>query len=56
MKEGGLNISYLRKWLSETCSDLVKLEREAAPEGWLLQWDRYEPYHYRKVVLERYPS
>ncbi|ENN81880.1 hypothetical protein YQE_01743, partial [Dendroctonus ponderosae] len=56
MKEGGLNISYLRKWLSETCSDLVKLEREAAPEGWLLQWDRYEPYHYRQVVLELYPS
>ncbi|CAH1999671.1 unnamed protein product [Acanthoscelides obtectus] len=40
MHEGGLKLSYLQKWLQNTCSDLIKLEKEAAPEGWLLQWDR----------------
>ncbi|XP_019772810.2 formin-binding protein 4 [Dendroctonus ponderosae] len=61
MKEGGLNISYLRKWLSETCSDLVNLEKEAAPEGWLLQWDRsHKRYFYQNqttgVNQWRYPE
>lgn len=44
MKAGGLNMCYLHQWLKDTCSGLVKLEKEAAPEGWLLQWDRYASY------------
>ncbi|KAJ8956761.1 hypothetical protein NQ314_006635 [Rhamnusium bicolor] len=46
MKDGGLKLSYLQKWLNETCSDLIKLEKEAAPEGWLLQWDRSNKRYY----------
>ncbi|KAL1506483.1 hypothetical protein ABEB36_005842 [Hypothenemus hampei] len=48
MKEGGLRLSYLRKWLNDMCSELVKLEKESAPEGWLLQWDRsHKRYFYQ---------
>lgn len=43
MQDGGLKLSYLQKWLNETCSELVKLEKEATPEGWILLWDRYVP-------------
>lgn len=46
MKDGGLKLSYLRKWLNETCTELVKLEKEATPEGWLLLWDRYVLIHF----------
>ncbi|VEN39208.1 unnamed protein product [Callosobruchus maculatus] len=42
MNEGGLKLSYLQKWLQNTCTELVNLEKEATPEGWLLQWDRYD--------------
>lgn len=41
MKAGALTVTYLHEWLKETCSELVKLEKDAAPNGWLLQWDRY---------------
>ncbi|KAK5649654.1 hypothetical protein RI129_000683 [Pyrocoelia pectoralis] len=44
MKAGSLTVTYLYKWLKETCSELVKLEKDAAPNGWLLQWDRYDMF------------
>uniref|UniRef100_A0A1Y1LTC9 WW domain-containing protein n=2 Tax=Photinus pyralis TaxID=7054 RepID=A0A1Y1LTC9_PHOPY len=44
MKAGSLTVTYLHKWLKETCSELVKLEKDAAPNGWLLQWDRYDMF------------
>ncbi|XP_076250612.1 uncharacterized protein LOC143190289 isoform X2 [Rhynchophorus ferrugineus] len=51
MEEKGLKLSYLHKWLEETCSELTKLEKEAAPEGWLLQWDRsHKRYFYLNQV------
>ncbi|XP_050312723.1 formin-binding protein 4-like [Anthonomus grandis grandis] len=61
MKEGGLKLSYLYKWLGGICSDLVKLEKEAAPEGWLLQWDRsHKRYYYQNptsgVSQWKYPE
>ncbi|CAG9769243.1 unnamed protein product [Ceutorhynchus assimilis] len=46
MKEGGLKLSYLFKWLKEMCSELINLEKEAAPEGWLLQWDRSQKRYF----------
>lgn len=40
--EGGyLEKSYLRRWLSDTSHELERLEQDAAPPGWLCQWDRY---------------
>lgn len=42
MKAGSLTTNYLNNWLKETCAELVTLEKDAAPDGWLLQWDRYE--------------
>lgn len=42
MNDGALKLSYLQKWLKETCSELIKLEKEATPTGWMLQWDKYE--------------
>lgn len=42
MQTGALQFDYLNKWLSSTCSDLIKLEKEATPDGWLLHWDRYK--------------
>lgn len=40
MTDGSLKANYFEKWLSDTSSELIKLEQEAAPSGWLLQWDR----------------
>lgn len=40
MKSGDLKLSYLERWLNETCSNLINLEKDATPDGWLLQWDR----------------
>lgn len=40
MTDGSLRANYFEKWLSDTSSELIKLEQEAAPSGWLLQWDR----------------
>ncbi|KAJ8915229.1 hypothetical protein NQ315_015452 [Exocentrus adspersus] len=48
MKENGLKLSYLQRWLNDTHADLIKLEKEAAPDGWLLQWDRsHKRYYYQ---------
>lgn len=41
MEEKCLKMSYLYNWLEQNCSELTKLEKDAAPDGWLLQWDRY---------------
>ena len=38
---GCLEKSYLRRWLSDTSHELERLEQDAAPPGWLCQWDRY---------------
>lgn len=40
LKQGSLNTKYFHDWLNDTCTDLIKLEQEATPSGWLLQWDR----------------
>lgn len=32
---------YILKWLENISTDLIKLESEAAPEGWQCLWDRY---------------
>ncbi|GJQ74386.1 hypothetical protein Trydic_g21260 [Trypoxylus dichotomus] len=49
MKEKCLKPMYLQKWLNNTCDDLAKLEEEAAPAGWLLQWDRaHKRYYYQQ--------
>ncbi|RZC37611.1 WW domain containing protein [Asbolus verrucosus] len=51
LKAGDLKQNYLRRWLDETCSDLVKLEKETTPEGWLLQWDRsHKRYYYQNAA------
>lgn len=44
--EGGfLEKNYLRRWLTNTSHELERLEQDAAPPGWLCQWDRYSmPY------------
>ncbi|KAF5301833.1 hypothetical protein FQA39_LY10618 [Lamprigera yunnana] len=48
MRVGSLTLEYLHNWLKQTCSELVKLEKEAAPVDWLLQWDRINKrYYYR---------
>ncbi|KRT82686.1 hypothetical protein AMK59_3201 [Oryctes borbonicus] len=47
MKQKCLKPMYLQKWLNNTYKDLAKLEEEAAPTGWLLQWDRaHKRYYY----------
>nr|CAI5830508.1 unnamed protein product [Callosobruchus analis] len=51
MNEGGLKLSYLQKWLKNTCTELVNLEKEATPEGWLLQWDRKNKRYYYENLL-----
>lgn len=38
---GCLEKNYLRRWLSDTSHELERLEQDAAPPGWLCQWDRY---------------
>lgn len=38
---GCLEKNYLRKWLCDTSHELERLEQDAAPSGWLCQWDRY---------------
>lgn len=44
-KSGNLVPSYLLKWLDDMSSELIKLEQEATPSGWLLQWDRYAIFY-----------
>jgi len=36
-----LDDSYFQKWLTNTNHELERLEQDAAPAGWLCQWDRY---------------
>lgn len=36
-----LEESYFQKWLTNTNHELERLEQDAAPAGWLCQWDRY---------------
>lgn len=40
-QSGSLMSTYLSKWLDDMSSELIKLEQDATPVGWLLQWDRY---------------
>ncbi|CAG9863799.1 unnamed protein product [Phyllotreta striolata] len=50
MNDGALKLSYLHKWLKETCSQLIKLEKEATPAGWALQWDKpLKRYFYQNL-------
>ncbi|XP_044258184.1 formin-binding protein 4-like [Tribolium madens] len=50
LKSGNLKQTYLKQWLDEKCSELIKLEKEATPEGWLLQWDRsHKRYYYQNA-------
>ncbi|KAK9879334.1 hypothetical protein WA026_004185 [Henosepilachna vigintioctopunctata] len=51
LKAKCLKSSYLHDWLKGTSEDLVKLEKEAAPEGWLLQWDRSRKRYYYQNQL-----
>lgn len=39
---GALANSFLQRWLQSTGAELVQLERAAAPQGWAVQWDRYD--------------
>ncbi|XP_076236920.1 uncharacterized protein LOC143180822 isoform X2 [Calliopsis andreniformis] len=50
--EGGyLEKSYLRRWLTDTSHDLQRLEQDAAPPGWLCQWDRsHKRYYYQNTT------
>ncbi|XP_029050844.2 formin-binding protein 4-like isoform X1 [Osmia bicornis bicornis] len=50
--EGGyLEKSYLRRWLSDTSHELERLEQDAAPPGWLCQWDRsHKRYYYQNTT------
>lgn len=38
---GSLEENYFQKWLTNTNHELERLEQDAAPAGWLCQWDRY---------------
>ncbi|XP_031830345.1 uncharacterized protein LOC116426036 isoform X2 [Nomia melanderi] len=50
--EGGcLEKSYLRRWLTDTSHELERLEQDAAPPGWLCQWDRsHKRYYYQNTA------
>ncbi|XP_055377460.1 formin-binding protein 4-like [Condylostylus longicornis] len=39
-KSSSLSFEYFFKWLKSTSDDLIKLEQNAAPEGWKCKWDR----------------
>lgn len=39
---GALTNTFLQRWLQSTGAELVQLERAAAPQGWAVQWDRYD--------------
>ncbi|XP_070150243.1 formin-binding protein 4 isoform X2 [Polyergus mexicanus] len=45
-----LEESYFQKWLSNTNHELERLEQDAAPAGWLCQWDRsHKRYYYHNT-------
>ncbi|XP_053989437.1 formin-binding protein 4-like isoform X1 [Hylaeus volcanicus] len=50
--EGGcLEKSYLSRWLTDTSHELERLEQDAAPPGWLCQWDRsHKRYYYQNTT------
>ncbi|XP_076624014.1 uncharacterized protein LOC143343227 isoform X1 [Colletes latitarsis] len=50
--EGGcLEKGYLRRWLTDTSHELERLEQDAAPPGWLCQWDRsHKRYYYQNTT------
>ncbi|XP_068986256.1 formin-binding protein 4-like isoform X1 [Bombus flavifrons] len=48
---GCLEKNYLRRWLSDTSHELERLEQDAAPPGWLCQWDRsHKRYYYQNTA------
>ncbi|XP_031368407.1 interaptin-like isoform X2 [Apis dorsata] len=48
---GCLEKNYLRKWLCDTSHELERLEQDAAPSGWLCQWDRsHKRYYYQNTT------
>ncbi|XP_017893051.1 formin-binding protein 4-like [Ceratina calcarata] len=48
---GCLEKDYLRRWLTETSHELERLEQDAAPLGWLCQWDRsHKRYYYQNTT------
>ncbi|XP_011696542.1 PREDICTED: formin-binding protein 4-like isoform X2 [Wasmannia auropunctata] len=47
---GSLEDSYFQKWLTNTNHELERLEQDAAPAGWLCQWDRsHKRYYYHNT-------
>ncbi|KOC64365.1 Formin-binding protein 4 [Habropoda laboriosa] len=48
---GCLEKNYLRRWLTDTSHELERLEQDAAPPGWLCQWDRsHKRYYYQNTI------
>ncbi|CAL7942168.1 unnamed protein product [Xylocopa violacea] len=48
---GCLEKNYLRRWLTDTSHELERLEQDAAPPGWLCQWDRsHKRYYYQNTT------
>ncbi|CAK9818615.1 Formin-binding protein 4 [Anthophora quadrimaculata] len=46
-----LEKNYLRRWLTDTSHELERLEQDAAPPGWLCQWDRsHKRYYYQNTT------
>ncbi|XP_019699913.1 formin-binding protein 4 isoform X2 [Harpegnathos saltator] len=43
---GSLEENYFQKWLTNTNHELERLEQDAAPAGWLCQWDRSEKQYF----------
>ncbi|KAL0110406.1 hypothetical protein PUN28_013797 [Cardiocondyla obscurior] len=47
---GSLEDTYFQKWLTNTNHELERLEQDAAPAGWLCQWDRsHKRYYYHNT-------
>ncbi|XP_014469072.1 PREDICTED: formin-binding protein 4-like [Dinoponera quadriceps] len=47
---GSLEENYFQKWLTDTNHELERLEQDAAPAGWLCQWDRsHKRYYYHNT-------
>lgn len=38
---GALQPGYLLDWMKQISTDLIKLEADAAPDGWKCSWNRY---------------
>ncbi|CAH1402538.1 unnamed protein product [Nezara viridula] len=48
-----LKKSYLEDWLNKTRKELEALEGTVAPDGWICEWQRYDPDH---QILSTNPS